>query len=90
MAIIVGAASLGHSAVTESTSRSSTLSCSLVSLPYMEFAMVEGLSSPEIREGENDKAKSKEGGKNDGRNKETLKRGHGICSVNYPPYMLRI
>lgn len=43
MAIMVVAASLGHSGVTESTCRSSTLSCSLVWLPYMEFAMVEGL-----------------------------------------------
>lgn len=34
--------------------------------------------SPENREGENDKAKSKEGGENNGRSKETLKRGRGI------------
>lgn len=87
---MVGAASLGHSAVTESTCRSSTLSCSLVWLPYMEFAIVEGLLAPGNREDEKDKAKSKEAGENNGRSKETLKRGHGIFSVNFSPYMLRI
>lgn len=34
--------------------------------------------SPENGEGESDKVKSKEGGENNGRSKETLKRGHGI------------
>lgn len=56
MAIILGASSLGREAATESTSLSSTLSCSLVWLPYMEFAMMEGLLTGD-RENEKDKAK---------------------------------